>query len=674
MNATTKLIYRLPISTLVLLIVATALGTSAHADKRPITAADVIEAEVLSAPALSNSGNWLAYSMTSRSIEKNARDRAVFLISTAGGDTQRMVGSDTPSFSPSWVPGTELLSFLAMGEKGSPQLFRFDPASDKLEQITEVSQAINGYQWSPDGKYLALVLRDDTPVDPRWEGMQPPWVIDRQQFKFDGAGYLDRTRSHIYILDVSSGSLRQLTNGDYDDSSPIWSPDGTQVAFTSNRTANPDGNGDTDVWTISVQPGKPKLTNISASDDMDWSPVWSPDGRYIAYRTYEQPKYFYFSLRKMEVYDLKTGKRQAVAKSLDRSISSPSFSPDSKHLYFVLEDQGSFNLARVAASGKGKPENVTSGNNSIITYDIAANNTIAVRNADYQTPGNYFQSGNMFMLEKTGMRQLTNHNETRYADIEMVDGEPIWYPARDRKKIQGWVYKPANFDANKKYPLIVIVHGGSIMQIGYRFEGMAQVFAANGYVVMLPNYRGSSGYGRKHQLANWSKNYDGKDYRDVADGARHMASLPYINGDRMAVQGWSYGGGVTNKLITKEPKLFAAAISGAGQSLRYGEYGHDQYQAATEKMLGLPWENRKAWNKGAAFHDIANAVTPTMFVVGESDWNVPASHSERMYQAMKRLGRETLLVVYPGQSHMIEVPRYEQHRFEMYLSWYKKHL
>jgi dipeptidyl aminopeptidase/acylaminoacyl peptidase len=278
------------------------------------------------------------------------------------------------------------------------------------------------------------------------------------------------------------------------------------------------------------------------------------------------------------------------------------------------------------------------------------------------------------MLEDGGLRQITHHNDPRFADIELVDGIPIWYPARDGHRIQAWVYQPADFDPALAYPLVIDLHGGSIMQVGYRFEGMAQLLAANGYVVMVPNYRGSSGYGRDHQLANWQRLYNGSDFEDVVDGASHMASLPYIDGDRMAVQGWSYGGGLTTKLITAEPELFAAAISGAGNSYRYGEYGSDIYQAALEKVIGLPWENRAMWQQGSPFDDVAKAVTPTMFVSGEKDWNVPVTNSERMYQAMKRLGRETLLVVYPGQPHVILVPRYEQHRLEMYLDWYRKYL
>jgi dipeptidyl aminopeptidase/acylaminoacyl peptidase len=504
--------------------------------------------------------------------------------------------------------------------------------------------------------------------------MPAPFVTDRQQFKSDGVGYLNRRNSHIYVLDLQSGDLSQLTNGEYDNGSPVWAPDGKRIAFTSNRTENPDGNGDIDVWVMSAQMGDEDLQLISRSDDMDWSPTWSLNGRYLAYRTYEEPDVFYFALRRIEVFDVQAGTYTTVVPSLDRSVHNAKFSPDAQHLYFVVEDQGKFNLARVAASGKGEPEMVTDGNNTAASYALGGDGSIVVRNGSYRDPGNYFSSGNLFAVTDGGLRQLTHHNEQRYNDIELVDGEPIWYPTRDGYKIQAWVYKPADFDPTGKYPLVIDLHGGSVMQVGYRFEGMAQLLAANGYVVMIPNYRGSSGYGRAHQKANMPHMYNGDDYRDVADGARYMASLPYIDGERMAVQGWSYGGGLTSKLITAEPDLFAAAISGAGVSLRYGEYGTDIYQAAVPKILGLPWENRSLWQRDQAFDNIGRATTPTMFVHGEKDWNVPVSNSERMYQAMRTLGRETLLVVYPNQPHALQVPRYEEHRMEMYLKWYGKYL
>jgi len=657
----------------ILLAVTALLAQPASAGKRAITPADIVEAEVVTGPQLSTSGKWLAYSVSQNSLEKNQRDQAVYLVAVAGGKPERMVGPEAQAYAPAFLPGGEILSFIAKGKEGRPQIFTYDPVSKSLQQVTNFSRSISGYRWSPGGDQLALILRDEKTTDPRFEGMQEPWIIDRQQFKADGVGYLDRRRSHIYLLDLKSNELTQLTHGDYDNGSPVWSPDGSRLAFTSNRTDNPDGNGDIDVWIMSVAEGDKNLTLVSRSDDMDWSPKWSPDGRYLAYTTYEDPRQFYFSLRKLEVYDTISGRHRQVAKEWDRSFHNAKFSPDSKHLYFVLENEGQFNLARVAASGKGKLEMVTEGNNSISSYAMGGK-TLITRNGDYQSPGDYARSGNLYVLENNQFRQLSFHNEDRYADIELVDGEVIWYPTRDGQKVQAWVYKPADFDSDKKYPLIIDVHGGSVMQIGYRFEGDAQLFAANGYVVMKPNYRGSSGYGRKFQTANWPKLYGGPDYQDVADGARYMAFLPYIDADRMAVQGWSYGGGITNKLITKEPELFAAAISGAGVSLRYGEYGTDIYQAAIEKVLGLPWENRESWIKDGAFHDIANAKTPTMFVHGEKDWNVPVTNAERMYQGMKRLGRETLLLIYPNQPHVLMVPRYEEHRLEMYLKWYAKHL
>ncbi len=640
--------------------------------KRNFLPEDVLNISTLSNPKLSPGGKWLAYSYRKPNYENNNHDSGIYIVSTAGGEPRLIVEKGKASFLPEWHPTDERLGFISIGEKGSPQVFQYDPITEQVQQLTKIQQGLSAFSWGPKGRILALTIKDYKKIEGRWKGIKAPWVIDRQQFKADGVGYLNRQRSHIYIYDLKSQMLTQITKGDYDDSSATFSPDGQTIAFQSNRTQNPDANGDRDIWTVSVKGKKHPLTKISTSDDMDWSPVWSPDGRYIGYRTYLDPDKFYFSLRALALYDTKTATTKVLTKNLDRSVHRISFSADGKDLLFLFEDEGKYNLATISVKG-GKHRLITRGNHFIVGYSQAKDGSMVVFKSEPDTPGSRYSSGDMFLLKKNGYKQLTFHNKQYFADIELSEPEMIWFDSPNGRKIQAWLYKPYAFDSKKTYPLVFDIHGGPIAQFGYRFDTMAQVLAGAGYFVVLPNISGSSGYGRDFQLDNANYgNFQGLE--DIIAGAEYLAKRPYIDRDRMAVQGWSYGGSVTNHMITRKPGAFAAAISGAGRSSYMADYGTDQYQAMIEKAHGLLWENREKLESISAFNLAQFATTPTMFVCGEKDFNVPVTNSERMYQVMKRLGRETLLVVYPDQAHSITSPKYDQHRFKMYLKWYSKYL
>jgi dipeptidyl aminopeptidase/acylaminoacyl peptidase len=659
-------------------VVATFSIVACHAElsemKRAFEIADTFKVSTLTSPTLSSSGKWLAYSTVTPNYDKNGQESAVYLTSTSGGEPRLLLDKGTATYAPKWVPATDQLGFVAIGENGRPQVFSHDPSNGESVQITNVAQGVSGYSWGPGGKKLALIIKDEKKTDEHWEGVKPPWVIDRQQFKADGVGYLDNTHSHIYVYDIDSKQLKQVTHGNYDHAGVSFSPDGKQLVFQSNRTRNPDGNGDIDIWTVPVDGDEHPLTKISTSDDTDWSPVWSPDGRYILYRTYSNPDIFYFSLRKTALYDTHTKETRVVTDYLDRSEHGVSFSPDGKEILFLLENEGKYNLASLPVAG-GKHKLITREEDHwIFGYSVANDGKTVVLKGSPETPGSYYSSGNIFLLKENGYEQLTHHNEQHFADVELSKPEMFWYTSTDGKKIQAWLYKPYGFDPEETYPLVIDIHGGPIMQFGYRWEPIAQTLAANGYFVLLPNIRGSSGYGGEFQLGIDIFDSD-QDLDDIIAGAEYVAERPYIDRNRMAIQGWSSGGGATNRIITRHPDVFAAAIAGAGRSSnQYADYGVNIYQAATEKLSGLPWENREAWVKTAPFDLAGNVKTPTMFVSGERDWNVSVTNSERMYQALKRRGLDTLLVVYPGQAHGISAPKYEEHRQEMYLKWYEKHL
>ena len=250
--------------------------------------------------------------------------------------------------------------------------------------------------------------------------------------------------------------------------------------------------------------------------------------------------------------------------------------------------------------------------------------------------------------------------------------ETIGFKSKDGTPIEGFVVKPVDFTGSKKYPTILWIHGGPTSQYEFSYHSTAQLFAANGYVVLLLNPRGSTGYGEdfsKALFADWG----GPDYEDVMAGVDYAIEQGWSDPDKLAVGGWSYGGILTNYVITKTDR-FKAAMSGASEALYRANYGHDHYQLTWEQELGLPWENAEAWERISPFNDVAKITTPTLWMGGSDDWNVPILNSEQMYQGMKRLGRETQLIVYPDEHHGIRRPSFQKDRLERYLAWLKKYV
>ena len=289
---------------------------------------------------------------------------------------------------------------------------------------------------------------------------------------------------------------------------------------------------------------------------------------------------------------------------------------------------------------------------------------MAVYISDPHLPGEYF------LVEKDGLRRLTTVNDGWVAQFKLAEVENVQFPSKDGTEIEGFIFKPLGFDSGMRYPTLLRIHGGPVSQYDFAFNFEAQLFAANGYLVVLTNPRGSSGYGQEFSLGIY-KSWGMKDFEDVMAGVDYAIAQGYADPERLGVGGWSYGGILTNYVITQTDR-FKAAVTGASEVLFRSNYGHDHYQMQWEAELGLPWENVELWEKLSPFNRVEKIVTPTLIMGGEKDWNVPILNSEQLYQALRRLGRTTQLVVYPGQSHGIRLPSFMKDRWERYLKWYGK--
>jgi dipeptidyl aminopeptidase/acylaminoacyl peptidase len=360
-----------------------------------------------------------------------------------------------------------------------------------------------------------------------------------------------------------------------------------------------------------------------------------------------------------------------TTEDLDRKAWGPAFSPDGRHIYVMLEDDGQVQLASVSVDD-GTLSRLVTGQVRVEATAVAPDGSLVVAISKPHLPLELFVLDASASWASSAPRRLTRVNDELLSSIFLSDVEELRFPTLDGTEIQTFVYKPRDFDPDHRYPAILWLHGGQESQYDYGFNFRVQLFAANGYVVVMPNVRGSGGRGQEFALA-LNKAYGTKDVEDVIVATDYVIEQGYVDPDRLGVGGWSSGGTLTNEVITATDR-FAGAVSGASVGWYTTSYGHDPYQLWWNTELGPPWKNRDLWDSISPFMDVENITTPTLFIGGEKDWNQPIIHSEQMYQAMKQLGRETLLVVYPDAHHGIRRHSYQKDLLERFLGWFDKYV
>ncbi len=655
-------------------------GSGELAAQRAAEPADLLRLREVTDPQLSPDGAWVAYTVTVSDTAEDKRNADIWMSSWSGKRSVRLTWTKVREHTPRWSPDGRFLAFLSAREdpREVDQVWLLDRSGGEARRATDLPGGVSDYAWSPDGTRLALVASDPEPGRARpgedsTRKRPRPIVVDRFRFKYDGVGYIGAEREHLYVFSLEHKTAQLITPGSYDELAPAWSPDGRSIAFLSRRRPDYDRTDNWDIYVVAATAGaEPRQLTTFAGADMDpeWGnrpPSWSPDGKLIAYVQGGKPELLYYGGHKVAVVPAAGGPARVLTGSLDRNVLSPTFSPDGASVLFLLEEDRVYHLARVPAAG-GAVERLVGGARAIEDLSVGKDGRIALTSSTTTHPTE------VFAVQGKTVRRLSTQNDAWLDDLRLAPVEAITVKSRDGTPIHGFMVKPPNYRPGTRYPTILRIHGGPVWQYYHDFANLDwQVLAANGYVVLGVNPRGSSGRGEKFASAIFAA-WGEKDGEDVLAAVDYAVAQGIADPDWLGIGGWSYGGILTNQVIVRDHR-FKAAISGAGQGNALIGYGTDMYALEYELELGKPWANPDAWRRvSQPFLHADRIVTPTLFVCGQDDWNVPLVNSEQMYQALKSLGRKTELVIYPGESHGILRPSFVLDRMERYLEWYGEHL
>ncbi|MGE3191779.1 MAG: prolyl oligopeptidase family serine peptidase, partial [Vicinamibacterales bacterium] len=566
------------------------------------------------------------------------------------------------------------------------QVFALPMDGGEAFRLTDLPGGVSAYAWAPGSDRLAVIATDPEPgaeadrtgpegaaASDDADDVAPPIVVTRLQHKQDGSGYTTNRRDRLYVLTLAEairtsgrevGEPLVLTEGPYDAAHPAWSPDGRLVAFDANRSEpDPDRNNNSDIWVADVGAGT--IRKVTTSPASDTGPVWSPDGSTIAYVSMPVEPAIYATPRAMTI-PAAGGSPTDWTGAKDRHVSgAPAWSADGAALYVALVDSGRTPLLRVARDGT----TTTIVDGDVDDFAIAGGR-LAVAMGTPSRPAEVYAAS---LAGGAAPVNLSEANEDLFGALRFHAAEAVHFRSKDGTPIEGWVIKPPDFDPARKFPLVLRIHGGPVGQFTDTWEPEHQYLAAQGFVVLITNPRGSSGYGEafcKAIFADWGN----KDTEDVLAGVDHVIGQGYVDPARLGVGGWSYGGILTNYVITQSTR-FKAAISGASETDMFSAFGNDDLVRWWIDELGPPWKNAELYRKLSPIYKVEAIATPTLIMVGDKDYRVPLQQSEQLYLQLRALDKvPTGLVIYPGQSHGFRRPSYEVDRLRRYGLWYEKYV
>jgi dipeptidyl aminopeptidase/acylaminoacyl peptidase len=662
-----------------------------QAAKHPITFDDMIRMHRVAEPQISPDGKWVAYTEATPDMDANRNASNIWLASTEGGAPIQMTQSGHDS-SPVWSPDGKTIAFLS-SRAGESQVYLLSMEGGEAHPWTHLSTGADIVKWSPDGKAIAFTssvypdckddacnkLRDDEKEKNKVKAHVAEQLLYRHWTHWS-----EGKRSHLFVVPApnapdqteAGAAPRDLTEGAIYDIPPDersgpedinFSPDGKEICFTAvtDKVEAISTNGDLFLAPVA---GGAEPKKITTNPGFDGNPVYSPDGKYIAYHAQLTPEYESDRWRVM-LYDRQNGKSENLSEAFDRSADQLAWSADSKKIFFVAESETLQPVYAMEARAGAQPQKVVAeGFNTGLSISTDGK-TLTFERTSLTMPAELFVASS----DGSGARQLTHHNDSILASLEMNAPETFWFVSADGTRVQAMIVRPPNSDADKKYPLLVLLHGGPQTMFsnawGYRWN--PQVFSAAGYVSLMINRRGSTGYGQKFtdEITN---DWGGKAYADVMKGIdATIAKYKFVDGTKVAAAGGSYGGYMANWLATHTGR-FKAIISHAGIYDKVAMFATEELWFEEHDMQGTPWtapENYKKWSPSTYAADLGKYKTPTLIVCGERDYRVPYTQSLEFFSALQRQGVPSKLVVFPDEGHWILKPQNAQFWYKTFLDW-----
>ena len=637
--------------------------TVSIADDSPFVNTDVFELEVAANPQISPDGSKIAYARRSMDIMTDRAVSSIWIVDADGANHRPLLSGDTSYDGQVWSPGGDRLAYVKDIEGRGPQIHVMWLASGRSGALTNLRHAPANLAWSPDGKQIAFTMfvpREASslatpPRQPEGAEWAPPvTVIESVQYRGDGAGYLESGDTHLFVLSADGGTPRQVTSGEYNHGGRIaWTPDSKSIVFSANRQEDWIFDPmESELWSVDIASGE--LTQLTDRDGPDFAPAISPDGSKIAYIGFDDKKMGYHS-RQVLIMDRRSGSVQILAQDLDREIDDVQWAGNSKNLYILYDDQGDKVIASLSLGGKITRITDDVGGVSIGRPYASGGFSTANNGAFAYSAGRSNRPADVGVGRGTrDTRRITDLNADALGHKSIGEAEEIrWKSSADDLEIQGWIVKPPGFDANKKYPLILEIHGGPFATYGPHFSAEVQLYAAAGYVVLYTNPRGSTSYGA--DFANEiHHNYPGQDYDDLMSGVDAIIERGYIDESNLFVTGGS-GGGVLSAWIVGKTDRFAAAVV-AKPVINWISWAltADMSTFGSQYWFGdMPWDNPDAYWARSPLSLVGNVTTPTALLTGEQDHRTPIGESEQYYQALKLRKIDSALIRVPEASHGI---------------------
>ncbi|HEX6260923.1 MAG TPA: S9 family peptidase [Woeseiaceae bacterium] len=664
------------------LLLAVLAATHASADGK-FAALDIFELEYASDPQISPDGGQIVYVRQSNDIMTDSTRSNLWIVDSDGDNHRPLLSSREDYSSPRWSPDSTRIAYLSNAE-GSQQLYVRWMDTGQTALVSNLQKSPQAIAWSPDGTMLAFSMQVPAKMEPlatppaKPEGAEwaePVKVIERVFYRADGAGYLEPGFSHIFVVPAEGGTPRQLTSGNFNHSGQLsFTPDGSAIVFAANRQAEWEHDPrESDIYSVALADSA--LTQRTDRDGPDGQPAVSPNGRFIAYVGFDEKKRGYENSL-LYVMDRDGSNARPLTADLDRAVGTPQWNGDSNGVFFSYDDRGMRRIALVALNGRittydhnvsgeelGRP--YTSG-----SYSVSRNGSYAFTTGDAATPADV-------AVARGGRdaRKITALNEDLFGQRQMARVENItWRSSHDEREIEGWVAYPPDYQRGRKYPLILEIHGGPYAAYGANFAPEIQRFAAEGFVVLYANPRGSTSYGEDFaQQIQYA--YPGNDYDDLMSGVDTLIEQGVADPGRLYVTGGSGGGVLTAWIVGKTDRFRAAVVVKPVINWLSFVLTADMYPFFRMAWFSEdPWEDPEQYWKVSPLSLVGNVVTPTAIMTGESDHRTPISESEQFYQALKLRKVDTALIRVPGAPHYIAGrPSHMIAKTDNILAWFRRY-